>query len=140
QRGKRAPRARGRRRAARHRRQLAGWRRAGSVRLGGARRSRRPRPRSGELRRHRQAPHRQAEGRQRVSWSGEGVSGNFDVIWHYAMENLRIAVAALLLGGIMAFPIGVLGYKRPHTYPPILVFSSVLYSVPSLAFFVLLYA
>ncbi|HKA03707.1 MAG TPA: ABC transporter permease [Acidimicrobiales bacterium] len=75
-----------------------------------------------------------------MSWAGAGVSGNFDVIWHYTIENLRIAVLALLLGGVMAFPIGVLGYKRPHTYPAILVFSSVLYSVPSLAFFVLLYA
>src|SRR5262249_58331376 len=86
------------------------------------------------------AAHRQAEGGQRVSWAGAGLSGNFDVIWHYAVENLRIAVAALLLGALMAFPIGLLAYKRPRTYPPILVFSSVLYSVPSLAFFVLLYA
>jgi len=75
-----------------------------------------------------------------VSWSGAGVSGNFDVIWHYTVQNLRIAVAALVLGGLMAFPIGIVGYKRPRSYPPILVFSSVLYSVPSLAFFVLLYA
>jgi osmoprotectant transport system permease protein len=75
-----------------------------------------------------------------VSWAGNGVSGNFDVIWHYAAENLRIAIAALVLGALMAFPVGILGYLRPRSYPAILTFSSVLYSIPSLAFFVLLYA
>jgi osmoprotectant transport system permease protein len=75
-----------------------------------------------------------------VSWSGAGVAGNFDVIWHYTIQNLRIAVLALILGALLAFPIGVLGYKQPRSYPVILTFTSILYSVPSLAFFVLLYA
>jgi osmoprotectant transport system permease protein len=75
-----------------------------------------------------------------VSWAGNSVSGNFDVIWHYAAQNFRIAVAALLLGVLMAFPVGILGYLRPRSYAAILTFSSVLYSIPSLAFFVLLYA
>jgi osmoprotectant transport system permease protein len=75
-----------------------------------------------------------------VSWAGAGVSGNFDVIWHYSVQNLRIAVFALLLGALMAFPVGIIGYLRPRSYAAILTFSSVLYSIPSLAFFVLLYA
>ena len=74
-----------------------------------------------------------------MNWSGSGLSGNFDVIWYYAVQHLRIAVLALLLGSALAFPIGIVAYKLPRTYPPILTASAILYSVPSLSFMVLLY-
>jgi osmoprotectant transport system permease protein len=74
-----------------------------------------------------------------MSWSGNGFADNWDVVWHYASQNLKIAVWAVVLGLIVALPIGILGYKKRGVYPPILVITAVIYCVPSLALILLLY-
>jgi osmoprotectant transport system permease protein len=74
-----------------------------------------------------------------MSWSGKGFSGNWDVIWHYTAQNLKIAVWAVVIGFLIALPVGILGYKWRRTYAPILVVTAVIYTVPSLALILLLY-
>ena len=54
-------------------------------------------------------------------------------IWYYTLDHLRITLLALALGTVVAFPLGLLGYRWRNSYPPILRVSNTLYSVPSLA-------
>jgi osmoprotectant transport system permease protein len=63
---------------------------------------------------------------------------NWDVVLGDLGEHAQIAFAALGLGILVAFPIALLAAYRPWTYPPILVATEVLYTIPALAFFVLL--
>jgi osmoprotectant transport system permease protein len=63
---------------------------------------------------------------------------NADVIWEYLAQHVRITAISLLLGILMAFPIGLAGYRWRRTYPPILAATQVLYTIPSIALFVLL--
>src|SRR4029077_904182 len=72
------------------------------------------------------------------SWSGDQMSGNWDVLRYYTLDHLRITFLALALGILVAFPLGLLGYRWRRIYAPILSVSNVLYSIPSLALLVLL--
>lgn len=54
------------------------------------------------------------------------------------IDHLLMALGASLLGLVVALPLGLLCARRPRWYPPVLALASVLYSIPSLAFFVLL--
>jgi osmoprotectant transport system permease protein len=74
------------------------------------------------------------------SWSRDRFSGNWDVVWSYTKIHLRITVLALALGVALAFPLGIIGYRWRRAYPPILSITNVLYTVPSLALFVILAA
>ncbi|WP_420749685.1 ABC transporter permease [Rhodococcus sp. O3] len=56
------------------------------------------------------------------------------------VDHLVMALGASLLGLVVALPLGLLCVRRPRWYPPVLACASVLYSIPSLAFFVLLIA
>jgi osmoprotectant transport system permease protein len=72
------------------------------------------------------------------SWSGDQMSGNWDVLRYYALDHLRITFIALALGALVAFPLGIIGYQWRRSYPPLLSVTNVLYSIPSLALLVLL--
>jgi osmoprotectant transport system permease protein len=72
------------------------------------------------------------------SWSGFGFDGNWDVVWHYTIVHLRITALALLLGAAVAFPLGLVGHRWRRSYPAILGFTGVLYTIPSLSLLVLL--
>jgi osmoprotectant transport system permease protein len=72
------------------------------------------------------------------TWSGDELSGNWDVLQYYALDHLRITFIALALGAVVAFPLGILGYRWRRAYPPILSVTNILYSIPSLALLVLL--
>jgi osmoprotectant transport system permease protein len=52
--------------------------------------------------------------------------------------HLRITVIALVLGAVVAFPLGLAGYRWRRSYPAILGVSNVLYTIPSLSLIVLL--
>ncbi|WP_068163890.1 ABC transporter permease [Rhodococcus phenolicus] len=54
------------------------------------------------------------------------------------IDHLLMALGASLLGLVVALPLGLLCARHPRWYPPVLALASVLYSIPSLAFFVLL--
>jgi osmoprotectant transport system permease protein len=72
------------------------------------------------------------------SWSGFGFDGNWDVVWYYTVVHLRITAIALVLGAVVAFPLGLVGYRRRRSYPVILSVTGVLYTIPSLSLLVLL--
>jgi osmoprotectant transport system permease protein len=63
---------------------------------------------------------------------------NLDTVAEYLQEHVEIALSALLLGTLIAFPIGLIAYRWRVTYGPLLAITQVLYTVPSLALFVLL--
>jgi osmoprotectant transport system permease protein len=72
------------------------------------------------------------------SWSGDQLSGNWDVLWYYTLDHLRITFVAVAFGVMVAFPLGLIGYRWRRTYPPILSISNALYAIPSLALLMLL--
>ena len=63
---------------------------------------------------------------------------NFDTVLEYTREHIEIALIALFLGVVIAFPVGLIAYRWRFTYGPILALTQILYTVPSLALFVLL--
>lgn len=63
---------------------------------------------------------------------------NVDTVLEYLQEHVEIAVVALVLGALIAFPIGLIAYRWRVTYGPLLAITQILYTVPSLALFVLL--
>lgn len=62
---------------------------------------------------------------------------NLDVVLEDLREHVEITVVALLLGALTAFPIGLVAYRWRRSYPPILALTQVLYTIPSIALFVL---
>jgi osmoprotectant transport system permease protein len=73
-----------------------------------------------------------------VSWNGRQFAGNWDVVWHYTVAHLQLAVVSLLLGVALALPLAYLAHRRPRTYPTLLAATNVIYAIPSIALFVLL--
>jgi osmoprotectant transport system permease protein len=74
------------------------------------------------------------------SWSGDQMSGNWDVLRYYALDHLRITFLALGIGIVLAVPLGLASYRWSKTYPPVLAVTNTLYSIPSLALLALLSA
>jgi osmoprotectant transport system permease protein len=72
------------------------------------------------------------------AWSGFGLEGNWDVVWYWTLVHLRITVIALVLGAVVALPLGLAGYRWRRSYAGILGVSNVLYTIPSLSLIVLL--
>jgi osmoprotectant transport system permease protein len=70
----------------------------------------------------------------RWDWLGR----NVDVVLSDLWQHIEITLAALGLGIVIAFPIGLIAYRWRRSYPPILAVTQVLYTIPSLALFVLL--
>ena len=66
------------------------------------------------------------------------LSRNIDVVLSDLWQHIEITVAALALGAAIAFPVGLIAYRWRRSYPPILAVTQVLYTIPSLALFVLL--
>ena len=63
---------------------------------------------------------------------------NLDTVLEDLSEHIQIALVSLLLGCLIAFPIGLIAYRWRAAYGPLLAITQVLYTVPSLALFVLL--
>jgi osmoprotectant transport system permease protein len=70
----------------------------------------------------------------RWDWLGR----NIDVVLADLSEHVQITFVALLIGVLIAFPVGLAAYRWRATYPPILAITQILYTVPSIALFVLL--
>ncbi|WP_241383653.1 ABC transporter permease [Rhodococcus sp. CH91] len=68
------------------------------------------------------------------------IPGYLGTFWELLGDHLLMALGASLLGLVIAVPLGAACVRWPRAYPPVLAISSVLYSIPSLAFFVLLIA
>jgi osmoprotectant transport system permease protein len=71
-----------------------------------------------------------------VNWGW--LDRNLDTVLEDLSEHIQIALVSLLLGCLIAFPIGLIAYRWRAAYGPLLAITQVLYTVPSLALFVLL--
>ncbi|MEE2032014.1 ABC transporter permease [Rhodococcus chondri] len=69
-----------------------------------------------------------------------GIPGYLGTFTELLADHLVMALGASLLGLVVALPLGLACVRWARLYPPVLAASSVLYSIPSLAFFVLLIA
>lgn len=59
-------------------------------------------------------------------------------IWDYLLQHAWLAASATLLGLVIALPLGALASRYSWTYPPLTTLAGLLYTIPSLALFVVL--
>lgn len=66
------------------------------------------------------------------------VESHMGYFWSLSRTHLYMALSAVILGLIVALPLGVLAAWVPRSYPPILAVTTIVYSLPSLAVFAFL--
>jgi osmoprotectant transport system permease protein len=66
------------------------------------------------------------------------LSNNWDTIGIALRQHIWLALVPVVLGFVIALPIGYLGVRFPRLYHPLVNVCGVLYSIPSLALFVFL--
>jgi osmoprotectant transport system permease protein len=66
------------------------------------------------------------------------LSNNADTILAALRQHIWLALLPVLIGFVIALPIGYLGVRFPWLYHPLINVCGVLYSIPSLALFVFL--
>ncbi|MGH2815847.1 MAG: ABC transporter permease [Actinomycetota bacterium] len=70
----------------------------------------------------------------RWSWIGD----NLEDIRDSLIQHVQLTVLAVLFGLLLAFPLALMAIRWPRTYGPVLGFTGVLFTIPSLALFILL--
>ena len=70
----------------------------------------------------------------RWSWIGDHTDDIRDAL----VQHLELTGLAVLFGSLLAFPLALAAVRWPRLYAPILGFSGVLFTIPSLALFILL--
>jgi osmoprotectant transport system permease protein len=70
----------------------------------------------------------------RWSWVGD----HLDDIRGYLVQHVQLTVLAVLFGLLLAFPLALAAIRWPRLYSPILGFTGMLFTIPSLALFILL--
>jgi osmoprotectant transport system permease protein len=63
------------------------------------------------------------------------IRNHFGLFWSLSRTHLYLALVSVLLGLIVALPLGILAVRVPRTSGPILTITTILYSLPSLAVF-----
>jgi osmoprotectant transport system permease protein len=63
------------------------------------------------------------------------VSSNWDSILGYLGEHVRLTVAAVVIGAVIALPLAVLGRRSRWLAGPVLGLSTLIYTVPSVSMF-----
>jgi osmoprotectant transport system permease protein len=71
-----------------------------------------------------------------IRWSW--VSGHLDVIAAALVQHVQLTVIAVVLGLVIAIPLGLVAWRNPIFRGPIFTFTGILYTVPSLALFSML--
>ncbi len=66
------------------------------------------------------------------------VRNNFELILAAFGQHIALALIPVVIGAVVALPLGYLAVRRPWLYQPLVTISGVLYSIPSLALFVVL--
>ena len=66
------------------------------------------------------------------------VLGHLDDIWAYTVQHAWLAGVPLVLGLVLAIPLGWLSRQYRWLYTPLVVGTGLLYTIPSLALFVLM--
>jgi osmoprotectant transport system permease protein len=68
----------------------------------------------------------------------EWVSAHTHDILMYTTTHAVLAVIAVAVGILIAFPLSILAYRHPRTFPPLTWITGFLYTIPSIALFILL--
>lgn len=68
----------------------------------------------------------------------EWVLGHLDDIWSYTVQHAWLAGLPLVLGLLLAIPLGWLSRQYRWMYTPLVVGTGLLYTIPSLALFILM--
>jgi osmoprotectant transport system permease protein len=71
--------------------------------------------------------------------SGREVDGHLDVIWDATVEHLQLTFIALGVGFVLSMVLAAIALRWRRTYGPISGFAGVLYAIPSLALFAILF-
>ncbi len=66
------------------------------------------------------------------------ISNNTALIWAAFAQHIALSLIPVAIGIVVALPLGYLAVRRDWLYQPIVTISGVLYSIPSLALFVVL--
>jgi len=66
------------------------------------------------------------------------VTDHLDDIWMRLSQHVTLTFLAVAYGLVIAFPLALLAVRWRRLYPPIIGFTGVLYTIPSLALFVIL--
>lgn len=69
-----------------------------------------------------------------MSW----IANNLDLIWVLTIQHIRLSIPPIVLGFIISIPIGWFAYRFKLTRGLILTVAGLLYTIPSLAMFVIL--
>lgn len=80
----------------------------------------------------------QARDRPFLDW--EWIVRNLDEIWRRTVEHVLLTGVAVGIGLVLSIGLVALALRWPRLYRPILAFSGILYTIPSLALFALLLA
>ena len=68
----------------------------------------------------------------------EWVLGHLDDIWSYTVQHAWLAGLPLLIGLLLSIPLGWLSRQYRWLYTPLVVGTGLLYTIPSLALFILM--
>jgi osmoprotectant transport system permease protein len=63
---------------------------------------------------------------------------HLDDIGDQVLEHLQLTIIAVVIGFVISLPLALIAYRRRTAYPPITFVAGLLYTIPSLALFVLL--
>jgi osmoprotectant transport system permease protein len=67
------------------------------------------------------------------------VVDNWDTILRYLGEHVRLTVGAVVLGALIALPMALLARRTRLLAGPVLAFSTIVYTIPSLAMFAFIF-
>lgn len=73
---------------------------------------------------------------QVINWSW--LQSNRAEIAGYFVEHVQLTVLAMVFGFALAFPLALAAFRWPKLYGPLLGFTGILFTIPSLALFMLL--
>ncbi|MBH0009123.1 ABC transporter permease [Salinibacterium sp. UTAS2018] len=66
------------------------------------------------------------------------IINNLDLIWGLTLEHVRLSILPIVLGFLISIPLGWLAYRFKLTRGILLTLAGLLYTIPSLALFVIL--
>lgn len=71
-----------------------------------------------------------------IQWSWIG--GNLDDIWAQLSEHVILTALPIFFGFLIAFPMALVAIRWPRLYSPLLGVAGVLFSIPTIALFVIM--
>ena len=77
-----------------------------------------------------------AAGEPLVRW--DWVGRHLDDIWSRVVEHVELTVIAVAIGFVISLPVAIYAQRHRKAYPPVTFVAGLLYTIPSLALFVML--